>query len=65
MDIFSFGVLLLEMASCRFPDPGARERHIGSVHQPGLVAVIRQCTSEDMAKRPSAGELLAQIEQWH
>ena len=64
MDIFSFGVLLLEMASCRFPDPGARERHIGSVRQPGLVAVIRQCTSQDRARRPSAGELLAQIEQW-
>ena len=64
MDIFSFGVLLLEMASCRFPDPGARKRHIGSVRQPGLVAVIHQCTSQDRARRPSAGELLAQIEQW-
>ena len=65
MDIFSFGVLLLEMASCRFPDPSSRERHIGSVRQPGVVAVIRQCTSEDRGRRPSAGELLAQIEQWH
>ena len=65
MDIFSFGVLLLEMASCRFPDPSTRERHIGSVRQPGLVAVIRQCLSQDRARRPSAGELLAQISQWH
>ena len=64
MDIFSFGVLLLEMASCRFPDPNTRDRHIGFVRQPGLVAVIRQCMSEDWARRPSAGELLAQIEQW-
>ena len=65
MNIFSFGVLLLEMASCRFPDPNTRERHIGSVRQPGLVAVIRQCLSQDRARRPSAGELLAQISQWH
>ena len=65
MDIFSFGVLLLEMASSRFPDPSTRERHIGSVRQPGLVAVIRQCLSQDRARRPSAGELLAQISQWH
>ena len=65
MDIFSFGVLLLEMASCRFPDPSTRERHIGCVHQPGLVAVIRQCMLEDRGRRPSAGELLAQIELWH
>ena len=65
MDIFSFGVLLLEMASCRFPDPSARERHIGRVRQPELVAVIRQCTSQDRDRRPSAGELLAQIEQWN
>ena len=64
MDIFSFGILLLEMASCRFPDPSARERHIRCVRQPGLVAVIRQCTSEDRARRPSAGELLALIEQY-
>ena len=64
MDIFSFGVLLLEMASCRFPDPTARERHIGYVRQPGVVAAIRQCTSQDRGRRPSAGELLAQIEQW-
>ena len=65
MDIFSFGVLLLEMASCRFPDPSTRERHIGSVRQPGLVTVIRQCLSQDRARRPSAGELLAQISRWH
>ena len=64
MDIFSFGVLLLEMASCRFPDPTARERHIGYVRQPGMVAAICQCTSQDRGRRPSAGELLAQIEQW-
>ena len=64
IDIFSFGVLLLEMASCRFLDPSACERHIGCVRQPGLVAVIRQYTSEDRDRRPSAGELLAQIEQW-
>ena len=64
MDIFSFGVLLLEMASCRFPDPTARERHIGYVRQPGVVAAICQCTSQDRGRRPSADELLAQIEQW-
>ena len=64
MDIFSFGVLLLEIASCRFPDPRTRECHIACVSQPGLVALIRQCTSEDRGRRPSAGELLAQIEQW-
>ena len=65
MDIFSFGVLLLEMASCRFPDPSARERHIGRVRQPELVTVICQCMSQDSGSRPSAGELLAQIEQWN
>ena len=64
MDIFSFGVLLLEMASFRFPDPSAREHPIGRVHQPELVAVIRQCTSQDRDRRLSAGELLVQIEQW-
>ena len=65
MDIFSFGVLLLEMISCRFPDRSSRECHIGCIDQPELVAVIRQCTSEDRDVRPSAAELLVLIEKWH
>ena len=62
MDIFSFGVLLLEMVTCEFPDPAIRERHIGLVQQPRLVTLIRQCTAGDRNIRPSASVLLAQID---
>ena len=62
MDIFSFGILLLEMACCRFPDPSARNCHIALVHQPRLVSLIEQCTSADCDRHPSAGDLIAQIE---
>ena len=61
MDIFSFGVLLLEMATCQFPDPNARENHIALVQRPRLVVLIRQCTSADRDRRPTASELLVQL----
>ena len=58
MDIFSFGVLLLEMASCRFPDLDSREKHIGLVEQPFLVPLIQQCISVDRDRRPTANDVL-------
>lgn len=61
MDIFSLGVLLLEMATCQFPDPDNRERHIALVQRPRLVVLIRQCISADKDRRPTASELLFQL----
>ena len=59
MDIFSFGVLLVEMCTARFPDTTARERLIRSIGQPRLVRLVRECTAEDKDRRPSAAELVA------
>ena len=44
MDIFSFGVLLVEMCTVQFPDPAIRERLIRSIREPRLVGLVRQCT---------------------
>ena len=61
MDIFSFGVLLVEMCTAKFPDIAAHERLIRSIREPRLVGLIRQCTAEDKDRRPSAAELVTQL----
>ena len=61
MDIFSFGVLLVEMRTAQFPDPAIRERLIRSISEPRLVGLIRQCTAEDKDRRPSAADLITRL----
>ena len=61
MDIFSFGVVLVEMCTARFPDPAARERLIRSISEPRLVGLVRQCTAVDKDRRPSAVDLITRL----
>ncbi len=63
MDIFSFGVLLVEVYTARFPVVGARERLILSIRDDRVVRLIRQCTAEDRTRRPTASEVITQIQQ--
>ena len=61
MDIFSFGVLLVEMCTARFPDPTSRERLIRSIREPRLLGLVRQCTAVDKDMRPSAADLITRL----
>ena len=65
MDIFSFGVLLVEMCTTRFPDVDDRERLIQSIQQPNMVALIRQCLAEDGNARPSAHDIITELNETH
>jgi len=47
MDIFSFGVLLVEMCSAQFPDLADRKHLITSIQQPNFVALLQRCLAED------------------
>ena len=47
MDIYSFGVLLVEMCTCEFPSPDRRAELIESIEHPQLVDLITQCLQED------------------
>ena len=58
MDIFSFGILLVEMLTSRFPEASSRQRLIASIDHAGYLALIQQCLSEDRDKRPSAQHLI-------
>ena len=65
MDIFSFGVLLVEMCTACFPDVADRERLIRSIQQPHMVALIRRCLAEDKNERPSASDIITELSESH
>ena len=54
MDIFSFGILLVEMLTGRFPQVSFRQRLIASIDHAGYLTLIQQCLSEERDQRPSA-----------
>ena len=64
MDIFSFGVLMIEMLTDQFPEVRIRRRLIGSIRHAGYVALIQRCMDEDREWRPSAEEVLSQLKDF-
>ena len=58
MDIYSFGILLVEMYTCEFPAPEHRDELMESIDNPAILHLIRQCLNEGKDRRPSAGQLL-------
>ena len=58
MDIYSFGVLLVEMCTCDFPAPERRNELIASIRHPRLVALIIQCLRDNNDRRPTAAQLV-------
>ena len=58
MDIYSFGVLLIEMCTCDFPAPERRPDLIESILYPQLVRLIRWCLNEDRNQRPTAAQVI-------
>ena len=64
MDIFSFGVLLVEMCTAEFPEVSSRKRLIASIRSREWVGLIRRCTQQDRDNRPSAAEIIAELKLW-
>ena len=58
MDIFSFGVLLVEICTCDFPAPERRAELMESIRHEGLLNLIRRCLREDRDRRPTAAQLV-------
>ena len=61
MDIFSFGVLLVEMLTHQFPEVDRRQHLIASIDHVGYRHLIEECLSEERGNRPSAQQLLARL----
>ena len=58
MDIYSFGVLLVEMCTCEFPAPERRAELIESIQHPQLLNLITQCLNTDKDRRPTAAQIV-------
>ena len=58
MDIYSFGVLLIEMFTFEFPASDQRSRLITLIRFPHLVKLIEQCLDEDRHLRPTAAQVV-------
>ena len=61
MDVFSFGVLLIEMLTDEFPQVDDRQRLIDSIDNAVFLDLIRRCLNEESDERPSANEIIAEI----
>ena len=61
MDVFSYGVLLVEMATRHFPDKSTLALQIQRIQVPGLPDIIRRCVQDDPSRRPNISDLLTQL----
>ena len=62
MDIYSFGVLLIEMCTSRFPEPSLRSRLIPTIAHAQLVALIRSCLAPDRHQRPRCSVVIERLD---
>lgn len=61
MDIYSFGVLLVEMLTDQFPEEERRSQLIASIDHSHFKALVKQCLHQEKDKRPSAEQLLLDL----
>ena len=61
MDIFSFGVLLIEILTGEFPAIDKRARQLLKISHQSLLALVQSCLSEHKEERPSASDIISQL----
>lgn len=61
MDVYSFGVLLLEMWCCQFPDKEKFTKMMQSLEHESVRDVVGRCLQLDPTKRPDFNHLLLQL----
>ena len=64
MDIFSVGVLLLEMCTGQLPVDGREREHLLHTVHHKLSDLVRRCVDPDRDNRPTAEKLLSDLEQF-
>ena len=58
MDVYSYGVVLIEMMICCIPEVAQRQLHINSIRRPTFKALIERCLKENRRERPTMSEII-------
>ena len=63
MDVFSYGILLIEMMVCQFPDIEKRKDHIDAIKRPTLKDLIQHCLLENYKRRPTMADIIKELNE--
>ena len=63
MDVFSYGVLLIEMIVCQFPEKEKRKDHIEAITRPALKDLIQRCLLENYRRRPTMADIIKELNE--
>ncbi|KAL5509697.1 hypothetical protein EMCRGX_G005112 [Ephydatia muelleri] len=61
MDVYSYGILLLEMATGQFPDHRLQAMQLDTLPWQEMAMMIRRCICDDPASRPTMKDLLPDL----
>ena len=64
MDVFSFGVLLIEMCTAQFPDDDKQATMIDIITERRWVDMIQLCIHQDQTQRPVMSQSIARLTSW-
>ena len=61
MDVFSYGVLLIEMMVCQFPEKEKRKDYIEAITRPALKDLIQRCLLENYRLRTTMADIIKEL----